>query len=57
MEEEEDEEDGDVWPMHSSTEINSSLISKIDIAAQTVSLRNGECVTFDHAIAHINSRL
>jgi hypothetical protein len=57
MEEEEDEEDGDVWPMHSSTEINSSLISKIDIAAQTVSLRNGECVTFDHVIADINSRL
>jgi len=33
---EEEEKDGDVWPLHSSTEINNRQISKIDSAAQTV---------------------
>jgi len=54
---EEEEEAEDVWPLHSDTPFRNSIISKINLADETVTLKSGEMLNFDQCITDISSRL
>jgi len=54
---EEEEEAEDVWPLHSDTPFRNSIISKINLLEETVTLKSGELLNFDECITDISSRI
>ncbi len=47
-------DEGNVWPLHYDTEINSSRISCIDIANRRVTTENGGIYSFEEAINYFS---
>jgi hypothetical protein len=47
--------EGNVWPFHADTEINSSKISYIDLENRRVATEDGSFYSFNDAIQHLNS--
>jgi hypothetical protein len=47
-------DEGNVWPLHYDTEINSSRISCIDIANRRVATENGGIYSFEEAINYFS---
>jgi hypothetical protein len=54
---EEEEEAEDVWPLHSDTPFRNSLISKINLREEIVTLKSGELLDFNQCITDISSRI
>jgi hypothetical protein len=54
---EEEEEAEDVWPLHSDTPFRNSVISKINLREETVTLKSGELLHFHQCINDISSRI
>jgi len=46
-----------VWPLHSDTPFRNSVISKINLRDDIVTLRSGEVLSFNQCITDINSRI